>query len=75
MSAPRTPAQLARHRRVLAGIRLAAPLLDVVLGAGDRVSRVLGRGRPQPEPPRRPRAATPGPAAPPALPPGRPDGR
>jgi hypothetical protein len=51
--APRTPSQLARRRRVETGIRLAAPLLDLVLAVGDRVSRVAGRDEPEPEPPRR----------------------
>jgi hypothetical protein len=64
----RTPAQLARRRRIEAGIRLVAPVLDVVLGTGDRISRVTGRGQPDPEPPRRP-GRVPA-ASPPALPPG-----
>jgi hypothetical protein len=51
--AVRTPSQLAWRRRVEAGIRLAAPALDLVLFVGDRVSRVVGRGEPEPEPPRR----------------------
>jgi hypothetical protein len=49
----RTPSQLAMRRRFEAGIRLAAPLLDLVLAAGDRISRVAGRGELEPEPPRR----------------------
>ena len=49
----RTPSQLATRRRIEAGIRLAAPLLDLVLAAGDRVSRVVGRNQIEPEPPRR----------------------
>jgi hypothetical protein len=49
----RTPEQLARRRRVEAVIRLAAPVLDVVLAVGEQVSRVAGRGEPDPEPPRR----------------------
>jgi len=51
--AVRTPSQLAWRRRVETAIRLAAPALDLVLFAGDRVSRVAGRGDPEPEPPRR----------------------
>jgi hypothetical protein len=51
--AVRSPRQLAWRRRVEAGIRLAAPLLDAVLAVGDRVSRVAGRGDSDPEPPRR----------------------
>ncbi len=51
--AVRSPRQLAWRRRGAAGERLAAPLLDVGLAVGDRVSRVAGRGQPEPEPPRR----------------------
>ena len=51
--AVRTPRQLAWRGRVEAGIRVAAPLLDVVLAVGDRVSRVVSRGDADPEPPRR----------------------
>jgi hypothetical protein len=39
--------------RVEALIGLAAPVLDLVLMAGDRVSRVAGRNDIDPEPPRR----------------------
>ena len=49
----RTPSQLATRRRFEAGIRLVAPLLDLVLAAGDRVSRIAGRNQLEPEPPRR----------------------
>ena len=49
----RTPSQLATRRRIEAGIRLMAPLLDLVLAAGDRVSRVAGRNQIEPEPARR----------------------
>ena len=48
----RTPSQLATRRRIEAGIRLAAPFLDLLLAAGDRVSRVAGREEIQPDPPR-----------------------
>ena len=51
--AVRSPSQLAWRRRVETGVRLAAPLLDLLLAVGDRVSRVAGRGEPDPEPPRR----------------------
>jgi hypothetical protein len=51
--AHRTPGQLALRRRIETLIRLAAPALDVVLFAGDRVSRVAGRNKIDPEPPRR----------------------
>jgi hypothetical protein len=50
--APRTQRQLANRRRVEGLIGLAAPLLDVVLFAGDRLSRVAGRNDADPEPPR-----------------------
>jgi hypothetical protein len=50
--AVRSPRQLANRRRVEALIRLAAPALDLVLAAGDRVSRVAGRNQIDPEPAR-----------------------
>lgn len=48
-----TPSQRARVRRVEALIRVAAPALDVLLFAGDRLSRIAGRNQIDPEPPRR----------------------
>jgi hypothetical protein len=48
----RTPSQRATRRRIEAGIRLAAPFLDLLLAAGDRVSRVAGRDEVDPDPPR-----------------------
>ena len=51
--AVRNASQLARRRQVEAGLRLVAPLLDLVLAAGDRVSRVAGRNEIDPEPSRR----------------------
>ena len=54
--APPDPRQLANRRRVEGLIGLAAPLLDVVLFAGDRLSRVAGRNDVDPEPPRLGRA-------------------
>jgi hypothetical protein len=51
--AQRTPTQLELRRRIEGLIRLAAPVLDVVLFAGDRVSRIAGRNEIDPEPPRR----------------------
>jgi hypothetical protein len=51
--AHRTPTQLGLRRRIEALIRLAAPVLDVVLFAGEQVSRVAGRNQLEPEPPRR----------------------
>ena len=53
--AHRTPSQLATRRRVEALIGLAAPALDLLLFAGERVSRVAGRDEQAPEPPRLPR--------------------
>jgi hypothetical protein len=50
--ARRTPRQLANRRRVERLIGLAAPALDLVLFAGDRLSRVAGRNDIDPEPPR-----------------------
>lgn len=50
--AHRTPRQLANRRRVEAVIGLAAPALDVLLFAGERVSRIAGRNDVDPEPPR-----------------------
>jgi hypothetical protein len=51
--AHRTPGQLALQRRIERLIRLAAPALDLVLFAGEQVSRVAGRNQIDPEPPRR----------------------
>lgn len=51
--AHRTPTQLALERRIEALIRLTAPVLDVVLFAGEQVSRVAGRNEIEPDPPRR----------------------
>jgi hypothetical protein len=45
--------QVANRRRVEALIRLAAPALDLVLYAGDKVSKVAGRNDLAPEPARR----------------------
>jgi hypothetical protein len=58
----RSREQLVRRRRIEALIRLAAPALDLVLYAGDRVSRVTGRNELPPEPVQRT-----------GLPPARPD--
>jgi hypothetical protein len=49
----RTPQQVLLRRRIEGLIRLAAPVLDLVLFAGERVSRVAGRGQVDPEPPHR----------------------
>jgi hypothetical protein len=48
-----TPAQRANVRRIEALISVAAPALDLLLYAGDKVSRVAGRNQIDPEPPRR----------------------
>jgi len=48
-----TPRQLAVRSRIESVIGLAAPWLDLMLAAGDRVSRVAGRNDVEPEPPRR----------------------
>ena len=50
--AHRSARQLARRRQVERLIALAAPALDLLLYAGDRVSRVAGRNEIAPEPPR-----------------------
>ena len=39
---PSTPGQVALQQRVEGLIGLAIPLLDLVLSAGDRISRVVG---------------------------------
>jgi len=49
----RSPSQLAARRRIERAIGVAAPFLDLLLAAGDRVSRVAGRNEIDPEPPRR----------------------
>jgi hypothetical protein len=38
-----TPTQLAWRARIEAGLRLAAPFLDLLLAAGDRISRAVDR--------------------------------
>jgi hypothetical protein len=39
---PLSPFRLLRRERIESAIALAAPMLDLVLAAGERVSRVLG---------------------------------
>jgi len=39
--APPTPRQLAWRGRIEAGLRVAAPFLDLLLAAGDRLSRAV----------------------------------
>jgi hypothetical protein len=48
-----TTAQRERRRRIESLIGLVAPALDLLLFAGDRVSRVAGRNEIPPEPARR----------------------
>jgi hypothetical protein len=51
--AVRSPTQRANRARIETLIRLAAPALDLVLAAGERLSRVAGRDQIDPEPSRR----------------------
>jgi hypothetical protein len=55
--APLTPGQLRTRRRVESVIRAIAPALDLVLAAGDRISRVVEREDVEYYPPRVPRGA------------------
>jgi hypothetical protein len=48
-----SPTQQRWRGRIETGIRFAAPLLDLVLAAGDRLSRVVDREDPEPLPLRR----------------------
>lgn len=50
--APLTPEQLRRRERVEAVIRLLAPVLDLVLEVGERVSRIVERDDGEYYPPR-----------------------
>ena len=50
--APLSPGQLRTRRRVETVIRVMAPALDLVLAAGDRVSRIVERDDPEYYPPR-----------------------
>jgi hypothetical protein len=58
--APPTPTQLAWRGRIEAGLRIAAPFLDLLLIAGDRLSRAVDRDELDAPPPAR--AVTPIPA-------------
>lgn len=52
--APPSPTQLAWRRRVEAVLRIVEPGLNLLLAAGDRISRVADRdGLDSPPPPRR----------------------
>jgi hypothetical protein len=43
-----SPSQLRWRGRIETGLRFAAPVLDLVLAAGDRLSRVVDRDDPEP---------------------------
>jgi hypothetical protein len=51
--APPTPTQLAWRGRIEAVLRIAEPALDLLLVAGDRLSRLVARGELSPPPARR----------------------
>lgn len=51
--APPSPTQLAWRGRIEAGLRFAAPALDLLLFAGDRVSRAVDRDTLDSPPPAR----------------------
>jgi hypothetical protein len=51
--APPTPTQLAWRGRIEAGLRIAAPFLDLLLAAGDRLSRAVDRDELDTPPPAR----------------------
>jgi hypothetical protein len=55
--APMTPDQLRTRRRVEGVIKVLAPALDLVLAAGDRISRVVEREDVEYYPPRVTRGA------------------
>jgi hypothetical protein len=44
---PRSTPNAILRRRIETAIRIASPLLDLVIAVGDRVSRVIDRGDPQ----------------------------
>jgi hypothetical protein len=54
---PLTPGQLRNRRRAESLIRVIAPALDLMLAAGDRVSRIVEREDPEYYPPRVTRGA------------------
>jgi hypothetical protein len=57
MASP-SPSQLAARRRLESLLRIAAPALDLLLLAGDRVSRVVDRSDDEPLPAIRYQGAT-----------------
>ncbi len=48
--APPTATQLAWRARIESALRVAGPALDLVLATGDRLSRIVDRQAPLPEP-------------------------
>jgi hypothetical protein len=58
--APPTPTQLAWRGRIEAVLRIAGPALDLLLLAGDRLSRTAAREQLVPPARRRTMASTPG---------------
>jgi hypothetical protein len=50
--APLTPDQLRNRRRVEGLISAVVPALDLLLAAGDRLSRIVDRGHDEYHPPR-----------------------
>lgn len=52
-----TPEQRRRRDRVEAGLRIAEPALNLLLAAGERLSRIVGRGEDDYYPPQRSRLA------------------
>ena len=60
-----TPDQLRRRERFESAISLAAPVLNLVLAAGERLSRIVEPEDPEYHPPSRPGSEeTPSPASP-----------
>ena len=55
---PMTPGQVRTRRRVESMIRVMAPALDLVLAAGDRISRIVEREDVEDYPPRATRGDT-----------------
>jgi hypothetical protein len=57
--APPTPTQLVWRGRIETGLRFAAPFLDLLLAAGDRLSRAVDRDALDAPAPARPVSALP----------------
>jgi len=60
--APPTPTQLAWRARIEYALRIAAPFLDLLLAAGDRLSRAVDRDALDTPPPARAGLVGPAPA-------------